>query len=376
MKEDQEPSGGALVPSASSALTRKSSGLVRRGLDDLLKGQSRIDSSEVVRYDPSEHLRKLGRESFINSLGMEFVLIPAGSFMMGSENGDPEERPVHRVSISQSFYMGKYEVTQEQWQAVMETNPSHLQGAKLPVDNVSWNDAQEFINKLNEMDIACKYRLPAEAEWEYACRAGTTGDYAGNLDDMAWYLDNSGHQTHPVGQKQPNAWGLYDMHGNVWEWCQDWQHQNYNGAPADESAWLSIGKQKERVLRGGSLAEHGKDVRSAARDWDAPDGRDDYSGFRVVAAVLSDTGTREFYSIEQDKVETQPDLLRPKLDELMRAHPPNDKSNFRLMEEAAEIGRTRGVEAMQAYIQETNQKLTDGRYLERQGDGPLFVMRK
>lgn len=217
--------------------------------------------------------------------------------------------------------------------------------------------------------------MPAEAEWEYACRAGTTGDYAGNLDDMGWYLDNSGDQTHPVGQKQPNAWGLYDMHGNVWEWCQDWQHENYNGAPTDESAWLSNGQQKERVLRGGSLAEFAEASRSAARDWYAPDARDyGYVGFRVVAVALSAAGTREFYSIEEDKVETQADLLRPTLDELMRAHPPNDKSNFRLMEEAAEIGRTRGVEAMQAYIQETNQKLTDGRYLEQQGDGPLFVM--
>ena len=365
MKEHQEQSGGSLIASATGALTRKSTVLVRRGLDDLLEEQSRINAPEIVRYDRSEQLRRLGEEH-INGLGMAFKLIPAGMFMMGSENGDSEERPVHHVSISQPFYMGKYEVTQEQWQAVMGTNPSHFQGAKLPVENVSWNDAQGFINKLNEMDAGYKYGLPTEAEWEYACRAGTTGDYAGNLDDMAWYLDNSGHQTHPVGQKQPNAWGLYDMHGNVWEWCQDWQHENYNGAPADESAWLSGGKQKERVLRGGSLADDAQASRSAARDWDAPDGRDDYSGFRVVAV----------YSIEEDKVETQPDLLRPTLDELMRAHPPNDKSNFRLMEEAAEIGRTRGVEAMQAYIQETNQKLTDGRYLEQQGDGPLFVLMK
>src|SRR5437667_5221339 len=114
--------------------------------------------------------------------------------------------------------MGKYEVTQAQWESVMERNPSRFRGADRPVEQVSWNDVQQFLQKLNARGDGYRYRLPAEAEWEYAARAGTSGPYAGNLDAMAWYEQNSGKQTHPVGQKQPNAWGLYDMHGNVWEW--------------------------------------------------------------------------------------------------------------------------------------------------------------
>src|SRR5436853_7544725 len=137
--------------------------------------------------------------------------------------------------------MGKYEVTQAQSEAVMGSNPSKFQGADLPVESVSWNDVQKFIQILNSHSRKYSYRLPTEAEWEYACRAGTAGDYAGKLDSMMWYGENSGGKTHPVGQKQSNAFGLYDMHGNVWEWCEDWYHENYNGAPTDGSTWLSGG---------------------------------------------------------------------------------------------------------------------------------------
>jgi formylglycine-generating enzyme required for sulfatase activity len=187
-----------------------------------------------------------------NQMGIEMVYIPPGEFMMGSENGDKDERPVHRVTISQAFYIGRYEVTQAQWQAAMGDNPSHFKdcGGNCPVERVSWKDAQNFINKLNESNDGFRYRLPTEAEWEYACRAGTTGDYAGTLSEMAWYGKNSGSKTHAVGGKQPNAWGLADMHGNVWEWCQDWYHKTYYGAPTDGSAWLSGGEQEYRVLRG------------------------------------------------------------------------------------------------------------------------------
>ena len=133
--------------------------------------------------------------------------------------------------------MGRYEVTQAQWQAVMGNNPSNFKGCdQCPVETVSWDDAQEFIRKLNAQNDGYKYRLPSEAEWEYACRAGTTGDYAGNLDEMAWYGKNSGGKTHSVGQKQANGLGLYDMHGNVWEWVEDRYHHNYNRAPTDGSA--------------------------------------------------------------------------------------------------------------------------------------------
>jgi formylglycine-generating enzyme required for sulfatase activity len=170
------------------------------------------------------------RERITNIIGMEFVLIPAGSFTMGDdgESADDDEKPRHRVTISQPFYLGKYEVTQMQWAVVMGNNPSRFKELSNPVENVSWNDVQEFIRRLNQMLLgARKYRLPTEAEWEYAARAGTTsaysfGDDAGNLYRYAWYKGNSEDKTHPVGQRDPNAWGLHDMHGNVWEWVEDW----------------------------------------------------------------------------------------------------------------------------------------------------------
>jgi formylglycine-generating enzyme required for sulfatase activity len=168
---------------------------------------------------------------FTNSIGMEFVLIPAGAFEMGSPSNeagrDDDDGPIHQVTIKNAFYMGKYEVTQEQWRAVMGDNPSYFTGNdNLPVEQVSWDDVQEFIRKLNAKEGTDKYRLPSEAEWEYACRAGTTtrysfGDSESRLGEYAWYTDNSGSKTHPVGQKKPNPWGLYDMHGNVWEWVLD-----------------------------------------------------------------------------------------------------------------------------------------------------------
>jgi formylglycine-generating enzyme required for sulfatase activity len=184
----------------------------------------------------------------------------------------------------------------------MGNNPSDFKGENNPVENVSWNDAVAFINKLNEMNDGYRYRLPTEAELEYACRAGTTGDYAGDLDEMGWYYENSGDarlsgewnvdklkanndRTHPVGQKQPNAWGLYDMHGNVSEWCQDWYHDSYNGAPTDGSAWESGGEQKYRVLRGGSWNIDANHLRSAFRGSESPDVRISNYGFRLVAVA-------------------------------------------------------------------------------------------
>jgi formylglycine-generating enzyme required for sulfatase activity len=226
-----------------------------------------------------------------NQTGIEFVFIPTGSFMMGSTNGGADEKPGHQVTISQAFYMGKYEVTQAQWRTVMGNNPSNFKdcGGNCPVEQVSWDDAQNFINKLNESNDGFSYRFPTEAEWEYACRAGTTGDYAGNLDEMAWYSENSGSKTHAVGGKQPNAWGLADMHGNAWEWCQDWYHNSYNGAPSDGSAWLNGGEQKDRVLRGGSWGNSASVLRSAYRYGFPPVTRHYWVGFRVVAVPRSDS---------------------------------------------------------------------------------------
>jgi formylglycine-generating enzyme required for sulfatase activity/uncharacterized caspase-like protein len=233
--------------------------------------------------------RPVGRpQQMVNRTGVEMVWIPAGSFIMGSESGDADEQPVHRVTVSEGFYMGKHEVTQGQWQKLLGNNPSKFKGCdSCPVEQVSWNDVQFFIQKLNQQNDGYTYRLPTEAEWEYACRAGTTGDHAGYLDSMAWYVENSGSKIHPVGEKQPNAFGLFDMHGNVWEWCQDWHHDSYDGAPTDCSAWLSGGKQNERVLRGGSYLGIANSLRSAERAGRAPGARSDLFGFRVVASARS-----------------------------------------------------------------------------------------
>jgi formylglycine-generating enzyme required for sulfatase activity/serine/threonine protein kinase len=244
-----------------------------------LRGTVTHDSSASTQTQPDGAQPR----TRTNQAGIEFVLIPPGTFMMGSTNGEPVEKPIHQVTINYSFYMGKYQVTQAQWNSVMGNNPSLYKGEDLPVESVSWNDAHQFIQKLNQRHDGYIYRLPTEAEWEYACRAGTRGDYAGDLDSMAWYANNSGHKTHPVGKKAPNSFGLFDMHGNVWEWCQDWNHENYNGAPADGSPWLSGGAQKYRVLRGGSEDDEGINLRSAYRYGSTPDYRNGDCGFRVVA---------------------------------------------------------------------------------------------
>jgi formylglycine-generating enzyme required for sulfatase activity len=217
----------------------------------------------------------------------EMVVIPAGSFQMGS-NGDADEEPVHSVSVS-SFALGKYELTQGQWKAVMGSNPSKFSncGDNCPVEQVSWNDIQQYIQKLNAKS-GQRYRLPSEAEWEYAARAGSMGKYSwgngigrnnANCDGCGSQWDNK--STAPVGQFRPNAFGLYDMHGNVWEWVQDYFHDNYSGAPSDGSAWESGGEQKRRVLRGGSW-DYPADLRSAVRGGSSPGSRGINFGFRVA----------------------------------------------------------------------------------------------
>ena len=219
-------------------------------------------------------------------LDIELVNIPAGSFIMGSDNGDNDEKPVHRVTLK-AFQMSKYPITQKQYRLVMGTNPSSFKGDEnCPVENVSWHDATEFCEKLSKR-IGQKVKLPTEAQWEYACRAGSTGKYCfgddgSKLDDYAWYDENSRSKTHPVGEKLANPWGLHDMYGNVWEWCEDVWHENYNGAPSDGSAWLTGGKQDRRALRGGSWDYNVIICRSAGRGWDLADWCVNCLGFRVV----------------------------------------------------------------------------------------------
>jgi formylglycine-generating enzyme required for sulfatase activity len=232
-------------------------------------------------------------ENLPKGITLEMVNLPAGQFLMGSPDSDPDardnEKPQHQVKVN-SFAIGKYPVTQAQYEAVMGTNPSRFQNnPQNPVEKVSWNDAQAFCQKLSQI-TGKTYRLPTEAEWEYACRAGTTtrfyfGDDANQLGDYAWYYGNSQGTTHPVGQKKPNAWGLYDMSGNVWEWCEDNWHDNYIGAPTDGSAWLKNGNDNRSPLRGGSWFINPYYCRSAFRDYYD---RRDFSvsiGFRVVCGA-------------------------------------------------------------------------------------------
>ena len=213
----------------------------------------------------------------------DMVVIPAGSFDMGSSSGN--EAPIHRVTINRAFAIGKTEITQAQWKTIMGSNPSDFAncGGNCPVEQVSWNDAKQFIQKLNAR-TGKQYRLPTEAEWEYACRAGAHQEYCGSDDDerVAWYGGFFGG-THAVAAKQANAWGLYDMSGNVWEWVEDSYHDNYNGAPNDGSAWQGDGA--ERVLRGGSWSDIPQGGRAAFRIRLEPAYSDFMIGFRLARTL-------------------------------------------------------------------------------------------
>lgn len=188
--------------------------------------------------------------------GVEFVWVPGGCFRMGDTFGDggPMEKPVHEVCVD-GLYVGKYPVTQIQWERVMGTTPSKFFGKQLPVEQVSWDDAQSFISRLNSQS-GKKYRLPTEAEWEYAAKGGKEHKFAGTnsaleLEDYAWNSQNSGGKTHPVGEKKPNPFGLYDMSGNVFQWCSDWYDENYYGySPKDNPQGPSAGRY--RICRGGT----------------------------------------------------------------------------------------------------------------------------
>ena len=217
------------------------------------------------------------------NLVMPFAFCPAGSFKMGSpsaEDGHSSNENQVSVSLSKAFWMAKTEVTQAQWRAVMGSDPSHFKGDDLPVEVVSWDDAQKFIKKVNDSGVipeGWKVALPTEAQWEYACRAGETGPYSGGtIEQVAWYDGNSGSKTRPVGTKKPNAWGLYDMHGNVWEWCADWYDDSLSGGtdPSGPSSGV------RRVLRGGSWINRAALCRAALRNRGTPGTRSDLLGFR------------------------------------------------------------------------------------------------
>ncbi len=266
----------------------------------------------VIFLSFAEHLHAQPPKEITNSIGMKLLLIPKGTFMMGSpesEQGRNVDETQHEVTISKDYYLGVYEITQAQYEKVMGKNPSLFQGAivgnenaYLPVDNVSWDVVVEFCKKLSDLPEEKKagrmYRLPTEAEWEYACRAGSKTAYSfddeeGLLPEYGWFSRNSSRRTHTVGLLEPNAWGLHDMHGNVWEWCSDWYEEYPKGAVSDPTGPK---EGSDRVIRGGSWDYEAAHCRSANRNGRDPSFRFDYYGFRVA---LSPSGIPQ--SPEADK---------------------------------------------------------------------------
>ena len=266
------------------------------------KSQQTMKDSGKSDVSDKEDVVDLGKD-----VKMEMVLIPAGKFIMGSANdeikkaitrdldlknidekvGDDfierlsKQEICHEVTLTNSYYIGKKEVTQEQWEAVIDSNPSKVKGAKLPVTHVSWNDCQDFIRKLNSKGKE-NYRLPTEAEWEYACRAGSTTAYSYGNDLMQKDANFGGGESgsiKPVGMYKPNAFGLYDMHGNVWEWCGDWKAAYELGEVTDPKGATT---GEVRVLRGGSFLSYASFVRSSNRFYLIPTNQYAYAGFRIA----------------------------------------------------------------------------------------------
>jgi formylglycine-generating enzyme required for sulfatase activity len=258
-----------------------------------------IRGNQTLTSEPKPFTVETGKPfkiEFENGVNLDMLYIPSGKFNMGSppeEKREERERPqIYDVSVS-AFYMGKYEVTQAQWQAIMGNNPSKFKdNLQNPVEQVSWDDAQEFCKKLSQK-TGKEFRLPSEAEWEYACRAGTIasysfGDNASLLGEYAWYSDNSGSKTHPVGQKKPNPWGVYDMYGNVLEWCQD-SYEKYGGESdlirKTGKAIVEKNDNRFRLLRGGSWVSIAQNCRSAVRNISVALNQKDFNGFRVVCVL-------------------------------------------------------------------------------------------
>ena len=259
-------------------------------IDEVIRQKAQ---SRIQYWQGNQTTRSVAKgQPFSNTLGMSFVKIKGGSFLMGSPPGElgqsGYESPQHQVTLTRGFYMQTTEVTQEQWQKIMGTNPAQYNGClKCPVENITWDDAVEFIRRLNILEKTNKYRLPSEAEWEYACRAGSKTAFANGpitdsqcddpkLKEMAWFCVQN---PHPVAQKKPNAWGLYDMHGNVWEWCQDWYY-DYTGAPQTNPLGPTEGRLK--IFRGGSYYDAAWSCRSAQRYYDNPTTPSYLVGFRLV----------------------------------------------------------------------------------------------
>lgn len=239
----------------------------------------------VFRSGQAQQQREADRMELMSYMAEAFVAIPAGEFEMGSENGEDDERPVHTVTL-EAFEMQATEMPQRIWELVMGNNPAYnTERSDVPVEMVSWNDVQRFLNELNAIDTTYIYRLPTEAEWEYACRAGTTTPYyngytLADLEDIAWFGQDLEAKTYPIALNTPNRFGLYDMLGNVWEWCIDSYHDSYNGAPTDGSAVTDPTDLK--VIRGGSVRSGQNDCRCASRSGVEPGTVAADLGFRIV----------------------------------------------------------------------------------------------
>ena len=246
--------------------------------------RSGLETENVVLEECKKWTADLG-----NGVLMELMPISSGTFQMGSKDGADDETPVHTVTISRPFWLGRTEVTQAQYQQVVWGNSATYQGVEgeNPVERVSWNDAMGFCKRLTarerhagRLPEGCEYTLPTEAQWEYACRAGTTGNYAGDLDAMGWYSSNADGKLHPVAAKQPNAFGLYDMHGNVWEWCLDLHDDAFYGKSTGADP-VNSSSGSLRVFRGGGWDSFASVCRSAYCGENSPSGRGRRLGFRV-----------------------------------------------------------------------------------------------
>jgi formylglycine-generating enzyme required for sulfatase activity len=249
-----------------------------------VEGRKTLELKTALK--PKKWPVKEGQSFLIPGLGLEFVGIVPGKFIMGSKEGSVDEKPEHSVTLTRPYWIGKYDVTLAEWKNLMETDPNRFKGERLPVENVSYGDAMEFCRRLTERERAANrlpldyaYTLPTEAQWEYACRAGTKGDYAGDLDAMGWYDKISSNTTHPVGQKQPNAWGLYDMHGNVRQWCLD-GFESYTAAAVNDP--VGSASSARRAVRGGAWSLSPYSCRSVSRAGVNPSAHYDNLGFRVA----------------------------------------------------------------------------------------------
>ncbi|MBC7774089.1 MAG: SUMF1/EgtB/PvdO family nonheme iron enzyme [Phycisphaerae bacterium] len=286
------PDGGKAAIVAQPVTTDKQASFLDAATD--LLGDALFDAYDTAKAVATVVTEKTEEITGWNSDPFDSLMVPikGGTFDMGDTFGDggSTEKPVHKVTL-RDFHICKYPVTQAQWKAIMGDNPSHFKGDDLPVEKVSWDDTQGFIKKLNEK-TGKKYRLPTESEWEYAAKGGTISKgfkYSGSnqLEEVAWFVENSSSKTHPVGQKKPNELGLYDMSGNVWEWVEDDWHGNYNSAPDNGSAWVDNPRGSTRVFRSGTWLREAQFCRVAYRYHSALDNRSSHMGFRLALSLQS-----------------------------------------------------------------------------------------